>query len=107
MWLEFLDQTFCKRQHLIDALQEEFGYIISGNRSHEVIFLHRGRTRSGKGTIQTVLRAVVGETNTVSFSLGGSESTLGDKHGLSGAENALLILIPDVSVGAKIASRLT
>jgi putative DNA primase/helicase len=98
-WLEFLNQTFVGRQHLIDALQEAFGYMISGDRSHEKIFFHRGRVRSGKGVIQSVSRHLVGEANTVSFSFGGSESTLGDKHGLSGAENALLIQIPDISVG--------
>jgi putative DNA primase/helicase len=100
-WLEFLDETFVQRQHLTDALQEAFGCIISGDRSHEVIFFHRGRTRSGKGTIQTVSRYLVGTENTVSFSFGGSDSTLGDKHGLAGAENALLIQIPDISVGVR------
>jgi putative DNA primase/helicase len=100
-WLTFLDQTYNGRQHLIDALQEAFGSIISGDRSHEKIFYHIGRVRSGKGVVQTVSRHLVGEKNTVSFSFGGNESTLGDKHGLAGAESALLIQIPDISVGSR------
>ena len=106
-WIEFLNQTFLNRKHLIEALQEAFGYVISGDRSHERIFYSRGRKRGGKGTIQTVLSHVIGEDNCVSFSLGGNESTLGDRHGLAGAENALLIQIPDASVGARVSPAAT
>jgi putative DNA primase/helicase len=98
-WLDTLNEIFAGRQHLVDGLQEAFGYAISQDRSYEKIFYHRGVPRSGKGLIFTVLRHLVGESNTASFSFGGSESTLGDKHGLSGAENALLLQIPDITVG--------
>ncbi len=101
-WLDVLNEIFAGRQHLVDGLQEVFGYLISGDRSRDKIIWHRGRPRGGKGLIFTVQRHLVGEKNTVSFSFGGSESTLGDKHGLAGAENALLIQIPDVSVGARL-----
>lgn len=45
------------------ALQEFFGYIISGRTDLEKIFNLVGRRRSGKGTISTVLDSLVGPEN--------------------------------------------
>jgi len=98
-WLDFLDQVFTGRQHLIDAMQEVFGYAISGDRSLEKIIYHRGVSGSGKGVIFRVAEQLVGEQNTEALSYGGSESTLGDKHGLAHVENALLLQISDISFG--------
>ena len=98
-WLTFLSEVYTGRQHLIDALQEAFGYIISGDRSLEKGFYFRGVSGSGKGVIFRVAEGLVGTQNTETLSYGGSESTLGEKHGLAHVENALLLQIPDVTFG--------
>jgi putative DNA primase/helicase len=103
-WLRTLLQIYGGRKHLVRAQQEVDGYLISGDRSREKFIWHRGLPRSGKGLIGAVERALVGPSNTVSFSIGGSESTLGEKHGLQGAENALLIQIPDAGARMKIST---
>jgi putative DNA primase/helicase len=101
-WLRTLLEIYDGRKHLVRAQQEVIGYLVSGDRSREKLIWHTGRPRAGKGLIATVERALVGAENTVSFSLGGNESTLGDKHGLQGAENALLIQIPDAKAKIKV-----
>jgi putative DNA primase/helicase len=62
-WLSFLDELWPGDAEAIAALQEWFGYTISGRTDLHKILLLVGPMRSGKGTIARVLTALVGRPN--------------------------------------------
>lgn len=97
LWLTSLGEWFNGRQHLIDALQEAFGYTLSTNRNMQKIFFARGVRGSGKGTTFRVLSALCGEQQTTSLSL----SMLGEKYGLEPCLDKLVLMIPDITMGAQ------
>lgn len=90
-WLKFLGSVWPDDPAAVSTLQEIFGYVISGARHLEKIFLIVGPRRSGKGTISTVLKALVGESNTAAPTLAG----LATNFGLSPLLGKALALIPD------------
>ncbi len=97
LWLRCLKEWFGGRQHLIDGLQEAFGYTLSTNRNLQKIFFARGVRGSGKSTTFRVLTALCGETQTASLSIG----MLGEKYGLEPCLDALLLLIPDLTMASE------
>ena len=64
-WLAFLQSVWEDDQESIDTLQEMFGYIISGDTRQQKFFNIIGPRRSGKGTINKILVALLGQHNTV------------------------------------------
>lgn len=56
-WLRFLTELWPEDPHSIAALQEWFGYVISGRLDLHKILLLVGPTRAGKGVIARVLGA--------------------------------------------------
>ena len=76
-WTAFLDSVWSKDQESIDCLQEMFGYIISGDTRQHKFFNLIGPRRSGKGTINKVLVALLGQHNTVAPELGELCDTFG------------------------------
>lgn len=60
-WLKFLHEVFLGDQEAIQALQEWFGYVLSGRTDQQKILLLLGDTRSGKGTIARILEALCGK----------------------------------------------
>jgi len=94
MWLRCLNEWFGGRQHLIDALQEAFGYTLSTNRNMQKIFFLRGVKGSGKGTTMRVLSALCGQGQTASVPI----SVLGEKYGLENCLDKLLLLITDMTL---------
>ena len=64
-WLAFLQSVWEEDQESIDTLQEMFGYILSGDTSQQKFFNIIGPRRSGKGTINKILVALLGQHNTV------------------------------------------
>ncbi|HEY9468567.1 MAG TPA: phage/plasmid primase, P4 family [Propionibacteriaceae bacterium] len=78
-WLTFLNQLWSNDQESIDALQEFFGYVLSGRTDLHKILLLIGPTRSGKGTIARVLTALLGNGNVAGPTL----ASLGTNFGLS------------------------
>jgi putative DNA primase/helicase len=54
-WLTFLQQLWPDDAETIEALQEMFGYLVSGETSQQKIFMLVGPKRAGKGTIARVL----------------------------------------------------
>lgn len=65
LWLSFLKSVWDEDQESIDTLQEMFGYILSGDTSQQKFFNIIGPRRSGKGTINKILVALLGQHNTV------------------------------------------
>lgn len=76
-WLKFLDSVWGDDQQSIDALQEMFGYILSGDTLQQKFFNIIGPRRSGKGTINKVLVSLLGQHNTVAPELGELCDTFG------------------------------
>lgn len=91
-WLRFLADVFEHEPEAIQALQQWFGYIVSGRTDLHKIFFIVGPTRSGKGTIASVLTALLGHANVAPSSV----SALGQGFGLAGLIDKSLILMPDV-----------
>jgi len=59
-WLKFLDSVLPGDADAIRVIQEWFGYVISGRTDLQKLLLMVGQTRSGKGTIEKVLSALLG-----------------------------------------------
>jgi P4 family phage/plasmid primase-like protien len=64
-WHKFLDSVWGDDPESIEVLQEMFGYILSGDTRQQKFFNIIGPRRSGKGTINKVLVALLGQHNTV------------------------------------------
>jgi putative DNA primase/helicase len=62
-WLGFLQDLWGDDPESIAALQEWFGYLLTSDTSRQKILMILGPRRSGKGTINRTLRALVGEAN--------------------------------------------
>jgi putative DNA primase/helicase len=78
-WLQFLNQLWPDDPESIAALQEFFGYVLSGRTDLHKIMLLIGPTRSGEGTIARVLAALLGKGNVAGPTL----ASLGTNFGLS------------------------
>jgi putative DNA primase/helicase len=76
-WDAFLRSVWGNDQESIDCLQEMFGYILSGDTRQQKFFNIIGPRRSGKGTINKVLVALLGQHNTVAPELGELCDTFG------------------------------
>ena len=62
-WERFLESVWPDDPDSITALQEMFGYMVTGDTSQQKVFSITGPKRSGKGTIARVLQGVVGKEN--------------------------------------------
>jgi putative DNA primase/helicase len=59
-WLRFLGELWGSDTDSIEALQEVFGYALSGDTRQQKMFLLVGPKRGGKGTIARVLKRLIG-----------------------------------------------
>ncbi|MFD7570687.1 phage/plasmid primase, P4 family [Streptomyces sp. NPDC059810] len=76
-WLKFMESVFPGDEESIRALQEWFGYVISGRTDLQKALMIIGPRRSGKGTIAAVLEALVGEKNMAGPTLAGLSQNFG------------------------------
>jgi len=76
-WMTFLESVWPDDSESIETLQEMFGYILSGDTRQQKFFNLIGPRRSGKGTINKVLVALLGQHNTVAPELGELCDTFG------------------------------
>lgn len=90
-WEHFLSQVWPDDPDAIAALQEWFGYVLSGRTDLQKILLMVGPSRSGKGTIARVLKALVGKENLAGPTLAG----LGTNFGLATLVGKSLAIISD------------
>ena len=77
VWMNFLQSVWPDDKESIETLQEMFGYILSGDTRQQKFFNIIGPRRSGKGTINKVLVALLGQHNTVAPELGELCDTFG------------------------------
>ncbi|MGW1375657.1 DNA primase family protein [Streptomyces sp. NPDC002446] len=96
-WERFLHQVWPDDQASIDALQEWFGYVLSGRTDQQKILLIVGPTRSGKGTIARVMAELVGRGNLAGPTLAG----LGSNFGLSTLLGKPLAIISDARLSGR------
>jgi putative DNA primase/helicase len=90
-WHHFLSQIWPEDPDAITALQQWFGYVLSGRTDQQKILLMVGPSRSGKGTIARVLKELVGKENLAGPTLAG----LGTNFGLSTLIGKPLAVISD------------
>jgi putative DNA primase/helicase len=96
-WEQFLKQVWPDDQASIDALQEWFGYVLSGRTDQQKIMLVVGPTRSGKGTIARILTSLVGKGNMAGPTLAG----LATNFGLSPLLGKSLAVISDARLAGR------
>jgi len=63
LWLQFLDQVLPDDPQSQELIAQWFGYCLTRSTAKQKILFLKGATRSGKGVILRVLRALVGEHN--------------------------------------------
>lgn len=95
-WLEFLDQLWPEDPDAIKALQEYFGYVISGRTDLHKILLLVGPTRGGKGVIARILKELVGDDSHAGPTL----SSLATNFGLSPLIGRSLAIVADARLGS-------
>lgn len=94
-WLAFLGELWPDSPDSIAALQEFFGYVISGRTDlHKILFLV-GPTRAGKGVIARVLKSLVGVGNAAGPTL----ASLGTNFGLQPLIGKSLAIVADARLG--------
>lgn len=100
-WERFLAQIWPDDPDAIAALQEWFGYVLSGRTDQQKILLIVGPSRSGKGTIARVLKELVGKENLAGPTLAG----LGTNFGLATLVGKPLAVISDARLSATTAAK--
>lgn len=92
-WLQFLDDLWPGDPDSILALQEWFGYVLSGRTDLQKMLMLIGPTRSGKGTIARILARLVGNV------AGPTLLSLGSDFGLASLLGRPLAIISDARLG--------
>jgi putative DNA primase/helicase len=96
-WLAFLEELWAEDTEIIAALQEMFGYLVSGDTSQQKMFLIVGPKRGGKGTIARVLTRMMGHHNVAGPTL----ASLGTNFGLQDLIGKPVAVISDARIGQK------
>jgi len=93
-WLAFLGEVFPDRM-AAELLQDWFGYLLLPDMAQEKMLLMIGPPRSGKGTIQKVLTALVGRSNVCAPSV----KSLGTGFGLQPLIGKTVAFLSDMRLG--------
>lgn len=96
-WSEFLASLWPDDPDAVAALQEWFGYVLSGRTEQHKIALLVGPPRSGKGTIARILTSLVGTGATANPTL----ASLAGNFGLAPLIGRTLGVIGDARLGRK------
>ena len=94
-WLAFLGELWADDTGTISAVQEMFGYLVSGDTSQQKMFLLVGPKRGGKGTIARVLTRMIGRHNVAGPTL----ASLGANFGLQDLIGKPVAIISDARIG--------
>src|SRR5262249_28073269 len=99
-WATFLAELWPADPESIAALQEWFGYVISGRLDQHKILLLIGPTRAGKGVTARILGALVGTKNVAGPTL----SSLNGDFGLAPLLGKTLAVVSDARLNGRSAS---
>jgi putative DNA primase/helicase len=94
-WERFLDEVFPGDPETASTLQEVMGYLLTQDTSQQKIFCLIGPMRSGKGTINRVIQALVGPGNYSSPAI----NDLAQQFGLERLIGRQLATISDMRMG--------
>jgi putative DNA primase/helicase len=90
--IDFLNELWPEEPEAIDALQEWYGYVLSGKTDLHKMLLTVGPTRGGKGIISRIERRLIGEQN----ACGPTLKSLGGTFGKQQLLNKSLAVIGDL-----------
>jgi putative DNA primase/helicase len=96
-WLTFLDELWSDDPDSIAALQEFFGYVISGRTDMHKILLLVGPLRGGKGTIARILKDLIGKGNYAGPTL----ASLATNFGMAPLIGKSLAIVSDARLSAR------
>ncbi|AYF31476.1 NTP-binding protein [Micromonospora tulbaghiae] len=96
-WLKFLAELWPEDPDSVAALQEFFGYVLSGRTDLHKILLIVGPPRGGKGTIARILTALVGKGSMAGPTL----ASLNTNFGLAPLLGKPLAIISDARLAGK------
>ena len=96
-WLNFLDSVFPVGTDRQELLQEYMGYCLTQDTSLHKAMILIGKSRAGKGVIQTMMTQLVGEENATGYSL----DKLATDFGLSVLVGKTLATVPEVELSGK------
>jgi hypothetical protein len=96
-WFGFLHDLWGEDADSVKALQEFFGYVVSGRLDMHKILLVVGPTRAGKGVIARTLTALVGPDNVAGPTL----SSLGGEFGLAPLLGKPLAIVSDARLSGR------
>ena len=99
-WHHFLRELWPNDSEQITALQEWFGYVVSGRLDLHKILLLVGPTRAGKGLISRILGALIGPENVAGPTL----SSLSGDFGLAPMLGKPLAVISDARLSGRDSS---
>ena len=91
-WMKCLEDWSGGDQEWVTLLQRMFGYCLLPHRDYAKWFLMYGKIRGGKGTIMTILKALLGEGY-----MGTCLEDIAGQFGLWGIEQARVMAINEVS----------
>lgn len=95
VWHRFLQSVWPDQPDIIDAVQEMLGCLISGDTTHQKVFIVTGPPRSGKGTLAKVIKDLVGADNYCTPTL----RSLGDRFGEHALVGKTVAVVTDARVG--------
>ena len=101
-WMQFLNDLWPDDPSSISALQEVFGYILSGDTRQQKIFLFCGPKRGGKGTIGRILTGLLGAHHVAAPTL----ASLSTNFGLQPLVGKPLALVSDARLSSKADSKI-
>jgi len=78
-----------------ELLHRELGYLLMGFRGFDSIFVHAGKPRAGKGVVDRVQGALLGEENRIALNL----NDMGDTFATQGLEYARQIVLSEYDEG--------
>ena len=96
LWLQFLAQVY-PDQESRDLLQEWIGYLLTPDTSRQKILMLTGESRSGKGTINRIIKLLIKESNV----LAPQSNQFGQNFGSAMLLHKQLCVFNDLKVGPK------
>ena len=96
-WLKFLHEVFDGDLASIELLQEMMGYLLSQDTTLQKILMLVGPPRSGKGTISSVLKVLVGPSKVA----GPTMASLGQNFGLAPLIGKSVAIVGDARISGR------
>jgi len=95
--IKFIEQVWPADAGSQNTFQEILGYLLTPDTRQQKIFLLKGPKRSGKGTIQHVIKGLLGQDNLCGPSL----TSLAGQFGLQSLIGKLVAIVPDARVSGR------